>query len=81
MACSSSLVNPTVRNWSSARPSSVSTPERAVLGIDEVDGLLDDAAEHHGQVQLGVEDENGLDETAQLCGIVDPVERLHGVPG
>ena len=56
-------------------------PQGAVLRIDEVDGLLDDPAQDHGQVQLGVEDEDGLDEAAQLGGIVDPVERLHGVPG
>jgi hypothetical protein len=32
-------------------------------------------------VELGVEDQDGLDQTTQLYGIVDPVERLHGSPG
>ena len=34
-----------------------------------------------GQVELGVEDQDRLDQTPQFRGIVDPVERLHGLPG
>ena len=70
-----------MRNWSSARPSSVSTPSAPYWASTRSHGLLDDPAQHDGQVELGVEDEDGLDEAAQLGGIVDPVERLHGVPG
>ena len=55
--------------------------ERPVLGIDEVTGLLDDPPEHHGQIQLGIEDEDRLHQSAQLGGIVDPVEGLHGSSG
>ena len=55
--------------------------ERAVLRIHEVAGLLTDPPEHHRQVQLGVEDEDRLDQSAQLGGIVDPVEGLHGKSG
>ena len=55
--------------------------QRSVLGVDEVAGLLDDPAEHHRQVQLGVEDQDRLDKSPQLGGIVDTVEGLHGLPG
>ena len=55
--------------------------ERPVLRVDEVAGLLDDPPEHHRQVQLGIEDEDRLHQSAQLGGIVDPVEGLHGTSG
>ena len=55
--------------------------ECPVLGVDEVTGLLDDPPEHHRQVELGVEDEDRLHQSAQLGGIVDPVEGLHGTSG
>ena len=55
--------------------------ERPVLRVHEVAGLLDDPPEHHRQVQLGVEDEDRLHQSAQLGGIVDPVEGLHGTSG
>ena len=55
--------------------------QRAELRVDEIDGLLDDPAQHHRQVQFGVEDQDGLHEAAQLDGIVDTVERLHDEPG
>ena len=33
-----------------SRPSSLKTPERPVLGVHQVTGLLDDPTQHHGQV-------------------------------
>ena len=53
--------------------------QRAVFGVDEVAGLLNDPAQHDGQVQLGVEDHDGLEQAAQLGGILNTVEGLHGV--
>ena len=58
--------------------------QRAELRVDEVTGLLDDAAQHDRQVQLGIEDQNRLHQAAQPGGIVDLVERLdplHVEPG
>ena len=55
--------------------------ERPVLRVDEVAGLLADPPEHDRQVQLGIEDEDRLDQSAQLGGIIDPVEGLHGKSG
>ena len=55
--------------------------QRPVLGVDQVAGLLDDPAQHHREVELGVEDQDRLDETPQFGGIIDPVEGLHGLSG
>ena len=66
-------------NWSSAPPVLGQHAQRAVFGVDEVAGLLDDPPQDHGQVQLAVEDHDGLQQSAQLGGILDPVEGLHGV--
>ena len=68
-------------NWSRARPSSVRTPSAPYSGVDEVARLFDDPSEHHRQMQLGVEDEDRLNQASQPDGIVDTVERLHGPPG
>jgi len=79
MARSSSWVRPTVRNWSRARFGQHA--QRPVPGVNQVSGLLNDPAQHHRQVELGVEDEDRLHQPAQLGGIVDPVDGLHGTSG
>ncbi len=56
-------------------------PECPELRVDEVTGLLNDPPEHQRQIELGVENEDRLHQTAQLGGIVDPVEGLHGSSG
>jgi len=56
-------------------------PERPVLRVDDVAGLLADPPKHHREVQLGIEDEDRLHQSAQPGGIVDPVEGLHGQSG
>ena len=55
--------------------------ECPVLGVHQVASLLADPPEHHRQVELGIEDEDRLHQSAQLGGIVDPVEGLHGTSG
>ena len=81
MACSSSLVEAHGEELVERPPVLGQHAERPVLRVDEVARLLDDPAQHHGQVELGVEDQDRLDQAAQLYGIVDPVEGLHGLPG
>ena len=53
--------------------------QRAVLGVDQDAGLLNEPTQDHGQVQLGVEDHDGLEQATQLGGILNAVEGLHGV--
>ena len=81
MACSSSLAEADGEELVERPPVLGQHAERPVLRVHEVAGLLDDPAEDHRQVQLGVEDQDGLHQAAQLGGIVDPVEGLHGAPG
>ncbi len=77
MACSSSLSRPDREELVERPPVLGEHAERPVLCVHQVACLLDDPAQHHRQVELGVEDQDRLDQAAQLDGIVDPVERLH----
>ena len=81
MACSSSGLEAHGDELVERPPVLGQHAERPVLRVDEVTGLLDDPAQHHREVELGVEDQDRLHQSAQSRGIVDPVERLHGPPG
>ena len=43
-------------------PRPVEHPERAVAGVDEIGGGLDDAAQHDRQAQLGPDRHDGVEE-------------------
>ena len=49
------------------RPGLVEHPERAVAGVDELDGALDDAPQHGGQVEIEPDREHGVEQLPQAA--------------